>query len=61
MEKNKDILVEEIRERANSYWGKYKYDIKKIAEAIKWNEKRNSDRIVNIYNLNKKELQSTVK
>ena len=60
MEKNKDILVEEIRARANNHWKKYEFNIKKIAKAIKDNEKKNRHQIVNVKDLNK-ELQKTTK
>ena len=49
MAKNKDILIEEIRERSNKIWGKYKFDIKKIGEYIKNSELKNQkSQIINI-------------
>ena len=43
----KDILVEEIRERANEHWEKYDYDIKKISNVIKAEEEKTINYLAN--------------
>ena len=43
MERKKDILVEEIRQRANKYWSKYNFNLNKIINHIKKTEKNNKN------------------
>jgi len=50
MKRNKDILIEEIRERSNKLWKKYNFDIKKIVNHIKNSEKKNKkSKIISSY------------